>query len=197
MSFDNNLTEITVMPQTNQSDEKLFEYFQYLDKNPSDQTFIRTDLSNDCLSFVSCASILARRRNKIIVNGLTKETILQFYSHSAKVFMVYKNKTKIDFLDTISSPELISLLIEGVKFVSNNKSPIIIYSIDHIVKLLDSIFSENVKKQICPILAQHLLKNEYFADKTILLITILNNYKLVQIDDVIEYMFNHCSEIDY
>lgn len=75
--------------------------------------------------------IYEKKKNKIRVKGLNKETVLPFIAAAAVFYARCKEDSNSS--DPESS-ELLSLLIDGANSVCNNQSPTTIYYIDKIIQ---------------------------------------------------------------
>lgn len=162
------LTNITVLPPKSPSDEKLIKFIQ-----TSNYELIH-ELEKEPLSLASAAVIFADSDEKVTVNGLTKESVLQFYSIAA-LRTVMQEKEKL--LDSISPDEMKAMLLDALDTLGSKYDEAVIASINSILLPLEQhlIFSDQIRSQILNTLSKYLLNDTYKADCVILIMRLLQN----------------------
>ena len=125
-------------------------------------------MSNESFSLVKNALKISKRKEKdeILIEGLSKETILPFIA-AISIFIQkfqYKKTFSIDFSN---------LIIEGMHFSENNGLTVITASIDEILtnyfELYQSkIISTDCSFQVLHILIINLISGNYLSKKTII-----------------------------
>lgn len=161
-----------ILPLTEDSNNEIIEFIA--SKNFSSVS----KMTKQAISLIMCAVIFTKsgKETEIKIEGLENETILPFIA----VSMIYLQEAKNSSVSNFSQ-----LIQEAIPVFDNNNSPILNASLDSIIQnyrfvFESSIFPIDIIFQLFEGLLKKLIKDEYKANKKILISTVFDLTSLIQ-----------------